>query len=155
YQGQAEGHTYPAPCTVGLRPGYVYRVKVSGFPGHPEAIVFPTLEVRATLRLPPQLRAADYPAPVQFTDEDVAAIGAGTVLTTLVVVEAPERPAPTATRADQPLESLVEPGQEPLTAARERGRPLLVVRTGQRDFTPEEMARQGIPGTILLPGDKG
>src|SRR5690242_10329058 len=48
YQGQAEGRTFPTPCTVGLRPGYVYRIKVSGFPRHPEAILFPTLEVQAT-----------------------------------------------------------------------------------------------------------
>jgi uncharacterized repeat protein (TIGR01451 family) len=31
---------------------------------------------------------------------------------------------------------------------------MVIVRLGQRQFTPEEMAQQGIPGTVLLPGDK-
>jgi uncharacterized repeat protein (TIGR01451 family) len=154
YEGRAEGRTLPTPCTVGLRPGYIYRVKVGGFPRHPEAILFPTLQVLATLQLPARMRAADYPAPVLFTEEDLAAVGSGTVLTKVAVLEDPERAAPVATAVNQPLETLVDPGQDPLVAARDQGRLLLVVRTGERDFTPEEMARQGIPGTVLFPGDK-
>jgi uncharacterized repeat protein (TIGR01451 family) len=155
YPGPAAGRTFPTPVTVGFRPGYIYRIKVSGFPGHPEAIVFPTLEVRGTLQLPPKVRAADYPAPVDLTDADVSAIGGGAVLTRVVVLENPERATPLDASVDQPLESLVPAGRDPLEEARERGRPVLVTRLGQRDFTPEEMAHQAIPGTILLPGDKG
>src|SRR5437764_15115461 len=65
FQGQAAGRTEEVPFTVGLRPGYIYRVKVSGFPQRPGAMLFPTLEVRGTLFLPPRFKAADYPAPVE------------------------------------------------------------------------------------------
>jgi uncharacterized repeat protein (TIGR01451 family) len=147
--------TYPTPFQVGLRPGYIYRVQVSGFAGHPDVMVFPTLEVRGTLQLPPRLKSADYPAPVVFSNEDLTRVQAGSVLTRVVVLENPERATPAATTAAQPIEFQVPPGQDPLVEARERGRPVLIVRLGQRDFSPEDMARQAIPGTMLLPGDKG
>jgi uncharacterized repeat protein (TIGR01451 family) len=34
------------------------------------------------------------------------------------------------------------------------GRPLLVVRMGQRQLSPEELASCGVPGTVLLPGER-
>src|SRR5262249_46586667 len=152
YQGQAQGHTFPTPVTVGFRPGYTYRIKVSGFPDHPEACRFPSLEVSGTLQPPPRMRAADYPAPVDFTDADIAAIGGGALLTRVVVLEHPDRAIPLGTRADQPLEADVPPGRDPLEAAREHGRPVLITPLGQRAFTPQEMARQAIAGPLLLPG---
>jgi uncharacterized repeat protein (TIGR01451 family) len=154
FQGQAAGRTFQAPFSVGFRPGYIYRIKVSGFPRRPGAMMFPSLEVVGTLCLPPRLKAGDYPAPVELTEEDFERVVGGAVLTKVVVLENPERSVPTATRPDQPLESQVPASQDPLEAARERGRPVLVVRMGQRQFTPEQMARQAIPGTILLPEDK-
>ena len=59
-----------------------------------------------------------------------------------------------ATQPDRPLEFQAPPGQDPVQEARERGRPFLVFRMGQRDFSPEEVAQQTVPGTIFLPGDK-
>src|SRR2546430_6008591 len=50
---------FHVPVTVGLRPGYFYRLKVSGLPQHPEREFYPTLEVRGTLQLQAQLRAED------------------------------------------------------------------------------------------------
>src|SRR5207248_1184657 len=54
YQGRPEGRSFPAPVVVGLRPGYIYRIKLDGFPGRPGLAVYPTLEVRGTLFLPPR-----------------------------------------------------------------------------------------------------
>src|SRR4051794_35387560 len=58
YPGRAGPRTYPTPVTVGLRPGYIYRVKLSGFADDPKLALFPSLEVRNTLTLPPIIRAA-------------------------------------------------------------------------------------------------
>jgi uncharacterized repeat protein (TIGR01451 family) len=155
YQGTVSPRTVAVPATVGLRPGYVYRMKVSGFPGLPGATLFPSLEVRGSLRLPHQFNAADHPAPVAISNEDVTHVSGGAVLTRVVVLEHPDRATALATRADEPLVVPLPPGQDPLVEARERGRPVLVVRVGQRNFTPEELACEGVPGTILLPGDRG
>jgi uncharacterized repeat protein (TIGR01451 family) len=154
YQGGLAGRTFTAPFQVGLRPGYIYRIKVSGFPNHPEVILFPTLEVRGTLMLSPHLKAADYPAPVSFGGDDLTEVLSGAVLTKVLLLEHPDRALPTATLPDRPVELRATPDQDPLKVAREHGRPVLIMRVGMRDFNPEEIARQAVPGTVLLPGDK-
>lgn len=153
-QGRVPGKDYPAPVVVGLRPGYIYRVKLSGLPGYPGVELFPTLEVRGTLCLPPNLRAADYPVPLLLTTEDIERIVGGTMLTKVLYLEDPLQAVPTATRPDRPLETEARPGVSPIDEARQLGRVMVIVRIGGRDLTPEEMAREAIPGTVLLPGEK-
>jgi uncharacterized repeat protein (TIGR01451 family) len=143
----------PAPVTVGLRPGYVYRVRLSGFPGRPGLTLFPTLEVVGSLHLPPHQRAADYPAPAVLTEEDVERVLAGSLVTKVIYLEDPEKAL--AVAAEDLPELSVPPGEDPLAQARESGRPVLLLRVGQRQFTAEEMAREVVAGTVLLPGDKG
>src|SRR5262245_21017053 len=46
FQGLTAPRTHNAPATVGLRPGYLYRVKLSGWPQGLD--LYPTLEVRGT-----------------------------------------------------------------------------------------------------------
>ncbi len=153
FTGQAGGRSYSVPVTVGLRPGYIYRLKVSRFPERPGALLFPTLEVRGTLFLPSRFKAADYPAPVEFTDLDFTGVLGGAVVTKVLVLERPDKATPAATSPDKPVVSEVLPNQDPLTEGRQRGRAVLLVNMGPRQFTPEEMERQAIPGTILLPGE--
>ncbi|MBV9124941.1 MAG: DUF11 domain-containing protein [Planctomycetes bacterium] len=153
YQGSIQGRDFPAPVAPGFRPGFIYRVELKNFPDHPGVTLYPTLEVRGTLRLPPNLRAADYPAPVVFKMEDIERVLAGSVLTKVVYLEDPDQALSEASHPDQPLEVEYRPGTDPLAEARSHGRPVLIVRLGQRTFTPEEMAEQSVPGTILLPGD--
>src|SRR5260370_32099503 len=50
YAGTLTGRELEAGGVVGLRPGYIYRVKVSNLPGHPDLAVYPALEVRGTLQ---------------------------------------------------------------------------------------------------------
>src|SRR5437868_3593958 len=71
FQGRASARGFHAPVTVGLRPGYIYRVELTGLEGRPGISLAPSLEVRNTLTLPPGLNAATYPAPVEFTDADI------------------------------------------------------------------------------------
>src|SRR5688572_22002897 len=71
YQGRSLGRVFGAPVTAGLRPGYIYRVKVTHIPGRPGLSLYPTLEVRGSLKLPKVVRAADHPAPVPINQEDI------------------------------------------------------------------------------------
>jgi uncharacterized repeat protein (TIGR01451 family) len=153
YPGLPDGHELNLPTVLGLRPGYIYRVKLAHFPGHPRLALFPSLEVRGTLHLPPYLRPADYPAPIVITEDDVTIALAGGLVTKVVYLENPERTQLSATRPDQPVEITLRPGQDPLVEARSLGRPMLIVRLGARIFNPDELVHLSIPGTILLPGE--
>jgi uncharacterized repeat protein (TIGR01451 family) len=154
YQGTPQGRSFETPVTVGLRPGYIYRVEFQALPEFPGITLAPTLEVRGTLQLPPQLRAADYPAPVVLTKDDVERVLSGALITKVIYLEHPEKAAPVATRPDQPLETEIRPDLDPVSEARILGRPLLIVRFGGRQVDREELACHSVAGTVLLPGDK-
>ena len=152
FQGRTAGRTFPAPATVGLRPGYIYRVAMTDFPGRPELSLSPTLEVRNTLALPPGILAANYPALVTLTEEDIQAVLSGALVTKVIYLEHPDKAEPVASDRHEPLESTLPPDRDLMGEARERGRPMLVFRVGGRVFSVNELAAESIPGTMLLPG---
>src|SRR5205823_860471 len=78
----------------------------------------------------------------------------GGLVTRVVLVERPDTAIPEATRPNLPIELTLPPNLDPLAEARDRGRPLLVLRLGQRQVSAAELAAQGLAGTVLLPGDK-
>lgn len=156
HQCRAPGRVFETPVNAGLRPGYIYRVKVTDIPGRPGLALYPTLEVRGTLKLPKIIRAADHPAPIPISQEDIDRIMRGALITKVVYLEHPDQALATATKPDQPpIELTVPPGADPLDESRTRGRPLLIIRIGERDVTDWELACQAVPGTIWLPDDKG
>jgi uncharacterized repeat protein (TIGR01451 family) len=155
YRGQAAPERFEVPVTVGLRPGYIYRVEISGLPGRPNVTLAPSLEVRGSLHLPLKVRAADHPVPLVLTETDLERVlDDGAFVTKVVYLEDPEKATPTATRPDQPLETTLPASTDLVQAAREFGRPLLVVRLGERRAEAAELMRQAIPGTILLPAER-
>jgi uncharacterized repeat protein (TIGR01451 family) len=154
YRGDQGGpREYDLPVTLGFRPGYVYRVKIDRLPGQ-QLPVYPTLEVRGSLCLPPKVNPADYPVPLIFDETDVERVLEGTLLTKVIYLEHPDRAAPAATRPGQILEHTVSPGEDILEEARQYGRPMVVLRVGGRPQDNGELMRQAIPNTILLPGEK-
>jgi uncharacterized repeat protein (TIGR01451 family) len=155
YEGNPLGRNFPAPAVVGLRPGYIYRVKITGLPNLPGVALYPTLEVRGTLHLPPGLQAATYPATFVLTDLDIERVLAGSLVTKVLYLEHPDKAPPIATDKNRPLERDLPPRTDPLEASREFGRPVLVVRLGERELTDDELAHASIPGTVLMPGDRG
>jgi uncharacterized repeat protein (TIGR01451 family) len=154
YRGELAGQTVTAPATVGLRPGYIYQVKLSGMTAYPLQSFYPTLEVRGSLRGDAHLCPADYPVTLNFTDEDFKAVARESLVTKAVVLERPALALPLPTQADRPLEIQVAPGRDPVCEAVEHGRVLLIVRLGQREWSEGELAARGVPGTVLLPGEK-
>ena len=153
YQGRPEGRTFDAPVVVGLRPGYLYRVKLAGFADRPGLAVYPTLEVRGSLCLNPKVSAAGFPAPVVLTDADLRAALAGSLVTKVVYLEDPDKAAPSSTPPDRPPETDLPPGRDLADEARDLGRPMVVVRFGGRIPPPDELTYGTVPGTILYPGE--
>lgn len=154
YPGGVEDRRLAAPVKVGLRPGYIYRVRLTELADHPGLALYPSLEVRGSLNLPPQLSVADHPAPVVITKQDIDQVLTGSLITKVIYLENPERAVATTVSPDQPLELDVPATRDPLDEARLYGRPVLIVRLGGRDVTRAELACQSVPGTILLPGDR-
>ena len=154
YQGAPEGNEFPTPVSVGLRPGYIYRVKVTGLPGHPTEALYPTLEVRGSLVMPPGLKAADFPAPIVFSKEDIDKVLASGYLTKVLLLEHPDQAMPSASQRDQPIEIEAASPEEALAEARVRGRPMLILRWGERSISTEELALESVSGTILLPNQE-
>lgn len=155
FRDERRVHAYETPVAVGLRPGYLYRMQLTipRSEGEP-ATLFPSLQVLGTLHLPPHLSCAQFPTPVVFTPEDVERALSGVYITKVIYLECPDLAEPLATDADRPIETLLRPDQDPLKEARAAGRVMLVVRFGERPERPDELARQAIPGTVLLPGEK-
>jgi uncharacterized repeat protein (TIGR01451 family) len=151
YQGAA-ARELTAPVTVGLRPGYIHRIKVAGLPQHPNMEFFPTLAVIGTLTLPHGICASDHPAPIVIGEPDTERVMAGSLITKVVFLESPDKAEQAAREKDQPFEIDMLPGRDPMEQARRLGRPMVVLRMGTRSLTTEEIARQSVPGTVLLPG---
>jgi uncharacterized repeat protein (TIGR01451 family) len=141
------------PVTLGFRPGYVYRVKIDHLPGQQQPL-YPSLEVRGSLYLSPQVNPADYPVPFALDETEVEHIFEGVFLSKVIYLEHPDLAAPTGTRPGQLLERTLPPGDDLLDEARQYGRPMVVVRVGERPQTTAELTAQAIPGTILLPTEK-
>lgn len=154
YRGTAKAQTFDAPATIGLRPGYSYRLAITGVAGFEKDAFYPTLEVHGSLLLGGKLRNADFPAALVFTAEDFAKVIAAAVVKKVVVLERPDGAIPEATKVDDPIEINLQPNRDPVAEARSKGVALIVLQMGGRQFTSDEMAAQSVPGTLLLPGEK-
>jgi uncharacterized repeat protein (TIGR01451 family) len=154
FRGSPKGQTFETPCTLGLRPGYRCRVQITGIPEYPDLVLTPTLEVRGSLKLAHRTQAAEFPVGLFFSAEDFARADAGALVTKVVVLEPPDQAIAEAASADRPLQVNLPPNHDVFLAARDRGRAMLIVYTGPRQATPDEMAATTIPGTLLLPGEQ-
>jgi uncharacterized repeat protein (TIGR01451 family) len=152
FRGAAQGQTFDAPCTIGVRPGYSVRLVITGVPEFPRATFHPTLEVRGSLLLANRLRNAEFPVALVFAADDFARVKADATLTKVVVLERPDSAVPAAASPDAPLEIVVPTNGNLMREAGERGQSLLVLHMGGREFSRAELAN--VPGTVLLPGEK-
>src|SRR5262249_3460520 len=146
--------TLVTPCDVGLRPGYRYRLQISGFPEVPAAVLTPTIEVRGSLVLANPAQAADFPVGLFFGVEDFAKVQSGAFVTKVAVVEPPDQAIPQAATAAQPLEVRLLPNIDPWREAPHRGRPVRVTYSAPREAPADELIAEGIPGTVLFPKEK-
>lgn len=154
FQGRAAPRSFDAPAVVGLRPGYIYRYQISHLPDRPGLSLYPTIQVVGALHLPPRCNAAQFPATIQLTDADIAAVAAGTMVTKLIYLEHPDRAEPTATVPGEILETTLSTRTDLKTEALSRGRVMMLVHVGSRTASADELAAMNAPGTILMPGER-
>jgi uncharacterized repeat protein (TIGR01451 family) len=154
FQGRAKPRSFAAPVVVGLRPGYSYRLQLSNLPNRPGVTLFPTVEVRGSLKLQPRFGAHCFPATVYLGPDDLEAAALGSLITKVIYLEDPDRAEPRAAPPGEILESEILPDRDIFNEARNRGRLMLVVHMGERVPTAEELVTINVPGTMLFPGEK-
>ncbi len=150
--GSPLAKSFDAPATFALRPGYVYRIELSGLPNHPTERLYPEVEVRGTLVPKPRLKYMDYPVALTFSAAELDGAFAGAVVTKVIYLEDPEKAEPVAARPDAPLHIPADTEADAVKAATENGRLVAILRLGGRRPPPEELAAFAVPGTVLLPG---
>jgi hypothetical protein len=140
---------------VGLRPGYPYRFRVSDIPGTRGATLYPSIEVRGSLvprhGLPD---VSKHPVPILLTDHDITRVLDGRLVTKVYYLEDPEKALGVAGTAGEAIEANTDSEEAAIAEARVRGRPMLILRVGERPFSQEELAIENVPGTIVFPGAK-
>lgn len=154
YQGRAAARSFNAPVAVGLRTGYLYRVRLDHFHDVPGVVLFPTLEVHGALQLGPKMSAADFPVAINLSREDIDAVVAGAMVTKVFYLEHPDRAEPRATRPGEVIEIDVPRSGNILHEARQKGRVMVVMHLGGRQPTMDELVATNVPGTILFPGER-
>jgi hypothetical protein len=153
--GTPEARTFSTPAVAGFRPGYGYRIQITGLPEQPDRVLNPSFAVLSTLHIPPGIKAEDFPATVVFSEDDMRRAANGGMVTKVVFLEDPFQAPAVRSTPTQPVEFDMMPGHDPLEEARLRGRPMMIVRLGERQVPPDELLAVGIPGTVLCMGDAG
>lgn len=140
---------------VGLRPGYFYRFQISDIPEAKNVVLYPSIEIRGTLIPRPGLAdVSKHPVPIALSDRDIDRIVDGRVVTKVYYLEDPAQAVPLQGTEGEALESFAESDEDAIKEARLRGRPMLILRVGERPYTKEELNFENVPGTILFPGVK-
>jgi uncharacterized repeat protein (TIGR01451 family) len=145
--------TFASPLVVGLAPGLRYRFGVEGLnPKDEQEVLYGSLLVTDVLRLPPRVRAADLPAPLQLNPADLEQARSGALVSKWLVLEDPNHRASVQLIPGTPAEVENLPGDEPQETADLIGRTLAVIHLGGREPDADELGAQ-CPGLIVFPED--
>lgn len=120
-----------APVRVGMLVGQVYRIRVTRIPLAEGVEVFPTIEIIDRLYTP-NGQQRHFPIPIELTEEDLRLAASGKFVTRVIYLEDPTRAVPVAQNGGRQGGFDVAPGQDPLAAADEAGRPVAILRLGGR-----------------------
>ncbi len=140
------------PASVGLRPGYPYRVQVSGLGPKKDITLYPSIEVRGSLVPRTGMDVSKHPVPIHITERDVESMIEGKMVTKVYYLEDPEQALNLTIKGDEPIEFTAVTTEEAIKEARLRGRPMVIMTLGNRALDADHLKRQQVPGTILFPG---
>ena len=119
---------------VAVTPRHTYRLRLANMPEFPGVELFPTIEVLDRLH-PPAGQADRYPVPVTFSRYDIQQALAGALVTRVIYLEDPE----TAQLTDplhREFPQEVTPAENVLQRADQLGRPMIIIRLGNRRPSP-------------------
>lgn len=132
------------PCDLTLQPGARYLFKVENMPHCPGITFYPTLEVVDVLYLPQKLKASDHPAPIFLTEQDGLTSWRGSMITKVITLEDPEGPFVGIGGNVNGGETEPLAGNEVMTFAKEVGRPLAILRWGNKEPTADDLSGKSL-----------
>lgn len=140
---------YTSGTVFGFRPGYRYPLRVD-VPGSQS--LFPVLEVRGSIVPRPGMKYMEYPATITVTADDVAKALNGKFITKVIYLEDPSRAVPQEASPDKPIEVGSDTVERAISEAELNGRLVAILRLGDRTPSEEELVKQSVPNTVLVPG---
>src|SRR5262249_31430869 len=153
HPGTPGARSIVSPATVGLRPGYIYRVELM-LPGRANVKLYPTIEVRGALNTSLE-RAMRHPVAIVFHDDELDRVErAASMITKVHYLEDPLMASPVASTPDEPPMVDVPNAVDRVQEGRLHGRLMAIVRLGEREPVKEELAYNAVPNTILFPGEQ-
>lgn len=163
----AEQSTAYGQLNVDLNVGDIYRYRVSEITGLGATELYPSIEVIDRL-YPPAGREREFPIPVELSADDLKLAANGKYVTRVIYIEDPDDTFPYAesdTGEDKPTSDRnadqryfeVPPGEDPYHVARVLGRPVAILRIGNRapttgadsEFTFNAMAKRQLAARRL------
>ena len=148
--GQYDSAALVTPGRQSFQQGGIYRLKISNIEDREGVELYPTIEVG-----PPSFRTAAYLAhaaiPIQFTEEDFDQVLSGNFVTKVIYLPDPEYRALAVAGVQTLVSTRLNPDEDPITEAQNKGAILAVVRIGNKDMETPGGAF-GEPGTIIQAG---
>jgi uncharacterized repeat protein (TIGR01451 family) len=132
------------PSELTLQPGARYLLKVENLPNLQGLTFYPTLEVLDVLYLPPKLKASEHPAPILFTEQDGLAVVHGAMVTKVVTLEDPESPFVGMNGNVNGADADPLGGLDALSFAKQLGRPVAILRWGNKEPTADDLAGRSL-----------
>ncbi|MDR1382694.1 MAG: hypothetical protein LBJ67_02425 [Planctomycetaceae bacterium] len=126
-----------APFQIGLLVGNVYRFQLTNIPYHAGKELYPSIETIDRL-YPPAGKEAEFPVEIEITQEDLEIAISGRLVTRIIYLEAPFKAQPTSGKERIALSEELQPEENPLEAAKKFGRPMAILRIGNRQPDPNQ-----------------
>lgn len=153
HAGTGMGKTFSGNNAYGFRPGYRYRLQLSNLPGKTGQSLYPLVEVYGSLVPRNGLNYWEFPAPVTFSEADLARAASGYMVTKYIYLEDPKKAVPVQSTPDQPLEFNEDTPEFARKAAHDSGRVVAVITLGDRTPDAQELNATAVGNTILHPGE--
>ncbi len=119
-----------SPTLVAVNPGHIYRLRLTNMPEFPHAELYPSIEILDRLHPPPG-KENHYPIPILFSKDDIGLALAGRLVTRVIYLEQP-RLAQQLDPLNREIAQAVLPSENVLEEADRLGRPMIIVRIGDR-----------------------
>jgi len=119
------------PVQVGLLVGNVYRFQITQIPFNAESELYPSIEL-IDRTYAPIGREFDFPIEIELTQEDLELAIQGRFIMRIIYLESPFTAVPTQGEERAKLMMEVGSGENSLDLATAKGRPMAIVRLGNR-----------------------
>jgi len=123
--------------------GIPYRFRVQGAVGGEPLALYPSIELIDRTHPPPAAKL-DFPIPIELTEDDLRQAAAGKYITRVIYIEDPDFASAFVHEADAMMPFFdVGPTEDPLAVADDLGRPVAIIKLGNRAPVSDSAVEKG------------